>query len=381
MFWSVVLIICGLIYLWQKWNYSFWQRNGVPGPNPSFFVGNLGPVVKQKDHIGLMADTWYKKYADAPYIGYYKAFTPAIMVRDMDLVKNILIKDFTSFHSNDLFSNDDPNELLTVNPFVQTDEQKWKLSRTVMSPMFTTTKLSAKFTTENVASCAFSLNANCFEDGDCEFRRMGKKIFQPSFWMGIKFMLFFFFPYIAKFFSLSFLPKDVDKWARRLIRENVASRKNRTLNYDDMLQIMLSVQDKYNLTQDHIAGHALSFFVDGYETSSTVLSFALWQLARHPDVQKKVSDEIVTVLHKHANSLSFEALSEMNYLDLVIQETLRINAVGLTMHKKCTKPYMLPKLPGQKEPFVLQPGTPILIPVYSIHQKNNDWKALMEKDG
>lgn len=60
MFLTAILIICGLVYLWQKWNYSFWKRNGVPGPEPSFLVGNIGQVIAQKEHLGILADSWYK---------------------------------------------------------------------------------------------------------------------------------------------------------------------------------------------------------------------------------------------------------------------------------------------------------------------------------
>uniref|UniRef100_A0A1B0DF41 Uncharacterized protein n=1 Tax=Phlebotomus papatasi TaxID=29031 RepID=A0A1B0DF41_PHLPP len=156
--------------------------------------------------------------------------------------------------------------------------------------------LSAKFTTENVASCAFSLEANSFDDPKSEFRTMGKKIFQPSFWMGIKFMIIFLLPYLAKIFSVQLLSKEVAQWARKLIRENVKSRQNRKLPNEDMVQIMLSFQDKHNLTQDQVAGHAMSFFVDGYETSSSVLAFALWQVARHRDIQDKLHENMYKTL-------------------------------------------------------------------------------------
>lgn len=181
-------------------------------------------------------------------------------------------------------------------------------------------------------------------------------------------MIIFLLPYLVKIFSVQLLSKEVSQWARKLIRENVDSRQNKKLPNEDMVQIMLSFREKHNLTYDQVAGHAMSFFVDGYETSSSVLAFALWQVARHRDIQDKLHGEIVTVLDKYENTFSYEAINEMEYLDLVIQETLRINSIGLTLQKICTKPYVMPKLPGQKEPLVLQPGTPILIPIYAIHQ-------------
>ncbi|GAB0095646.1 Cytochrome P450 [Sergentomyia squamirostris] len=399
MFITIFLVLFGVVYFWQKWNYSYWKRKNVPGPEPSFIVGNLGKMITQKDHLGLMANAWYKKYSDAPYVGYYKALKPAVMLRDMELVKDVLIKDFTSFLSNDVATNYDSNDLLSGNPFLQTDQQKWKLSRAIMSPMFTSNKmksilpfmqsaceklikyierqdcdtdinsksLAAKFTTQNVVSCAFSLDANCFDDPNSEYRRMGKKILQPSPWVALKFTLMFFAPILVKIFTISFIPKDVDKWARRWMQENIKSRETEKLQHEDFIHIMQNFQERYNMTDNHIIGHAMSFFVDGYETSSSVLSFALWHISRDSTVQDTLFQEISTILEKHNGQMTYEAINEMNYLDCVIQETLRMDSVCLTQRKICTKPYQMPRLPGQKEGLVLQPGTPVLIPVYAIH--------------
>lgn len=50
-------------------------------------------------------------------------------------------------------------------------------------------QLSAKFTTENVIKCSFSMNANCFEDEPSEFRQIGKELFQPSPLLTLKIIL------------------------------------------------------------------------------------------------------------------------------------------------------------------------------------------------
>ncbi|XP_055701821.1 cytochrome P450 6j1-like [Phlebotomus papatasi] len=228
----------------------------VPGPNPSFLVGNLGSVIFQKQHIGLLANKWYKKFRTLPYVGYYKVFKPAIMVNDTELVKNILINDFGSFYSNDISGSDDPQDIGSGNPFTQQDEQKWKTGRAAMASLFSASKLT---------------------------------------------------------------------------------------------------------------GHTLGSFVDGYETSSTSMSFAMWHLARNPDIQERLYEDISEVLQKHGNEFSYEAINEMEYLNMVMQETMRLNTIILSMHRKCRKPYTLPQLPGQEKPFVIQPGTPVLIPVYAIH--------------
>lgn len=67
-----------------------------------------------------------------------------------------------------------------------------------------------------------------------------------------------------------------------------------------------------------LAGHALNLFVDGFETSSQVMAFGLYELAKNPHIQEQVHREIVEVLAKHDNKLTYESLQDMPYLDNVV---------------------------------------------------------------
>lgn len=71
-------------------------------------------------------------------------------------------------------------------------------------------------------------------------------------------------------------------------------------------------------TDTELAAHAFSLFIEGFETSSTVMSFLLYELARNPEIQERVHDEIVEVLARHNNKFSYDALQEMVYLERVI---------------------------------------------------------------
>lgn len=67
-----------------------------------------------------------------------------------------------------------------------------------------------------------------------------------------------------------------------------------------------------------VAAQFFVFFVDGAETTSTTASFALYELARNPDVQEKLRNEIDDVLDKHNGFLSFEAIMDMKYLAQIV---------------------------------------------------------------
>jgi len=54
-----------------------------------------------------------------------------------------------------------------------------------------------------VATCAYGIRGNALQDPDCEFRRMGREMVEPSFWLNIKMLIVFLLPRVAKALKLS----------------------------------------------------------------------------------------------------------------------------------------------------------------------------------
>jgi len=63
---------------------------------------------------------------------------------------------------------------------------------------------------------------------------------------------------------------------------------------------------------------ALTFLVAGYETSGSTLTFALYELAFHPEIQQSLRAEIQQVLSKHDGKLTYDGMQDMFYLDRVV---------------------------------------------------------------
>lgn len=228
-------------------------------------------------------------------------------------------------------------------------------------------QLASRFATQNAIRCAFSIDSKCFTKTRTEFREMGKKIFQPTWFGGVKLMMMSICPLLRDVLPFAFVPEDVDKWFRGLVYEVREERKKSPLPHEDLYQMLLNSVGKYNINDVELAGYALTMFVEGYETSSSVLGFAIYEMARNPDIQERLYEEIMDVLAKYDGKFTFDALQEMDYLDMVIHETMRLNVVAPLISRLCTKEYTLPLIDGQKEPVTIKPGTPVQICVRALH--------------
>ena len=72
------------------------------------------------------------------------------------------------------------------------------------------------------------------------------------------------------------------------------------------------------IDDDDVVGQAFQFLAAGFETSGSTMSYALYELALHPEIQKRLRAEIMRALNKHNGQLTYDGIQEMAYLDMVV---------------------------------------------------------------
>lgn len=87
------------------------------------------------------------------------------------------------------------------------------------------------------------------------------------------------------------------------------------MNQDDEWKTIIAKDESKQFHLEDLTAQAFVFFVAGFETSSSLLSFLLYVLAKDQDIQKQVHSEIDQVLVKYNGELIYEALADMKYLE------------------------------------------------------------------
>nr|CAI5826719.1 unnamed protein product [Callosobruchus analis] len=393
---SLIVGFAAIIFVYFWWSYKYWEKRNVPYIPPRYFSGNFEPPLRrnisQFEKIIRLYN--YAKSQGWKYCGIYNITKPLLLVLDLDLLKSILTKDFNHFVDRGQYVNekDDP---LSAHLF-SIGGEKWRNLRVKFTPTFTSGKMrqmfqtvsdcgltlekyleeevhdkkpidiktvAACYTTDIIGSCAFGIECNTFKEPDSPFRSFGQKIFERGRLGLLKLSFIFGFPKLAEFLRLKITPDDVTKFFMKVVNDTIEYRMKNNVVRKDFLQSLIEL--RAHDQQDHkneIAAQSFIFFIAGFETSSTTMTFALYELATHPEIQEKAREEILQVLKRHDNKFSYDAVNELVYLKQVIDEALRKYPALPLVTRVCVKDY---KIPGTD--VVIEEGTKIIVPIAGIH--------------
>jgi cytochrome P450 family 6 len=91
------------------------------------------------------------------------------------------------------------------------------------------------------------------------------------------------------------------------------------------------------------------------------MSYCLFELAKNPEIQRKVQKEIDGVLK--SGKFTYESLHELKYLECCIDETLRKYPIVPLLMRECTEDYKIPD-----SDLVIPKGMGLMIPVLGFHR-------------
>lgn len=93
---------------------------------------------------------------------------------------------------------------------------------------------------------------------------------------------------------------------------------------NDSWDVKKSTSDLKSMTIEQCAAQVFVFYVAGFDSTATSLSFTLYELARNPDIQRKIQEDIDVTLRKHDGQLTYESILDMKYVDNCIMGKYRL---------------------------------------------------------
>ncbi|XP_063631310.1 cytochrome P450 6B2-like [Cydia splendana] len=421
MFLPVAILAAIVILLFlnlHKCNY--WAIRGVKHEKCYPLFGTIFRVITLQICLSEYVAELYHKYLKENLVGFSICGMNALVVRDPELIKQVLTTDFQHFYLRALNPNKRVIEPMLKNLFFA-DGDLWKLLRQRMTPAFTSGKLKAMFpliverterlqrtvaaaaergtevdvrdlmaryTTEFIGACGFGIDTDSINDDTSIFRQLGKSIFNPTKKEFIISALKWVFPEKLKHFR--YLPLHIEQTTLALVKGIMMKRNYMPSGRNDFIDLLLELKQKGTIVGESLenrnhdgsqtaklemdevlmAAQVFVFFAAGFETSSSATSYTLHQLALNPDKQTKCQQEIDNVLARYDGKLCFDAVKEMKYLEMCFKEGMRmLPSLGFLI-RQCVRPYTFPGTD-----VTIDAGVYVLVSVQGLHNDEQYFEA------
>lgn len=231
--------------------------------------------------------------------------------------------------------------------------------------------IASLFATDLIASVAFGLEVNSFEDPNNEFLRNGHQNFALNFIKATQLTSAFFLPRLVPWVKARGFEEPIEKFFRRIFDYVFEERQKTGVFRNDLIDILISLNNTsesgVEFTGDVLRAQSAVFYAAGFHTISNTIAFALYELAKQPKLQDKLRKEIHGVLSKGGES-TYETITSMEYLNMVMQETLRLYPTLAFLDREATleedEEYSLEPY----SPFKIPNGMPIYIPQAAIYR-------------
>uniref|UniRef100_A0A1B6EBY3 Cytochrome P450 n=1 Tax=Clastoptera arizonana TaxID=38151 RepID=A0A1B6EBY3_9HEMI len=404
---SVLLLVC--LYFYGSRTFNYWKVRGVPFMKPLPFLGTqLFAFTHSVSRVDFFNNV-YNKYEGERYVGLFQFKVPLLLIRDPEMVNDILISNFNDFHDRGLDNNHRLNPLSAS--LVQLEGLTWRNLRKKSASVFSQAKLKAmfdivepimvnlvelvernsaerksmdvrqlalQFTMQTIGAVAFGVDLDMLDEPKSEFIKNADNNFGFTLRRLMYEFLMTLHPKLTSLIKFKAFDPDKERFFIDFAKDVVAHRDISDYHRNDFLQLLINLKmedwvakpsnneksevrkERDVLHETLVAANVFIFFVGGVDAVTSSLSHCLLELAVNPEIQDKTREEILTKTNK-TEKLTYEVVQGMKYLDLVVAENLRKNPPLVTLIRKVTNSY---RIPGTD--IVLDKGVKINIPVHAI---------------
>ncbi|KAJ8728417.1 hypothetical protein PYW08_016802 [Mythimna loreyi] len=396
---SLIFTLVGYIIYDYIQMSQFFKRRGVKHFPPVPILGNIHNTTFRKMHFVEEMQLVHDAFPDEKYVGFMDCTKPILFIRDPELIKQITVKDFDHFTDRREFLTEELDPLFASTVLFMKGE-KWRQMRTTLTPAFTGSKMKSmlpiivenanniiqylhdhqteiidvedlvnRYAVDVISSAGFGLQINSLKDRDNELFKIGINLLNFTLKQRALFILSSMFSDLTRKLGVRFYPEKTYNLFRNLVATTMEYRKREHVERPDMIQLLMEAKGEWSA--DELTGQVFNFFIAGLDSTSSAIVMAIHELALHPEIQEKLYQECRHL--EEDKGLTFDSLSELKYLDCVINETLRKWTAGIFIDRTCVKTYGLPPPREGGRPYTLKPGDVVYNMLNAMLMDPNHW--------
>lgn len=315
-FCAFVIGIVGFIYFYVHHKLQYWKNRNVPHVEPEFFYGNTRGIGKEYHSNEFIQRMYFKLKPLGPIGGVYMFLRTMAFVTDLDLVKNILVKDFKIFTNRGHYFNEEDDPLSAH--LVGVEDETWKQLRQKITPSFSSGKLRmmfatvsgvadklvetiqketetsgqlevkdifGRFTTDVIGSTAFGIECNSLADKSTKFYQMGLKALSSIKLVKRAFLMTY--RELGRKLHMTTTTKEVEDFYMDVVKSTLKYREeNPNIQRNDFMDLLIKLKISGSLTVNQIAAQSFIFILAGKFYVITFHSIDIFSLKDTKQVQQ-----------------------------------------------------------------------------------------------
>ncbi|GAA5814312.1 hypothetical protein MFLAVUS_007806 [Mucor flavus] len=160
---------------------------------------------------------------------------------------------------------------------------------------------------------------------------------------------------------------------RKLMKQGQNTNQDLEENERDLLTLMLESEEKGEgaLSNEELKSNLCVFFLAGHDTTAAAITFALYYLAKYPEIQQRAREEAISILGDEPKDVlpTGDETKQMNYINQVIKESLRISDPVARL--------FIPRIPTEDTMLsgtFIPKGTKLVMNIFNVHHSSKFWK-------
>ncbi|MGA9484194.1 MAG: cytochrome P450 [Candidatus Acidiferrales bacterium] len=294
--------------------------------------------------------------------------TSVYAIRDVEFAHHVLVENWQNYIKGQFIER---VTVLLGNGLMVTEGEVWKRQRQMIQPAFNHKSV------ESLVDLIASVNSKLLEKWQLaaeknESVNITHDVSSMALEVVLRFILGDDYDRTRSHFEILSQEKARDmNFARsfralgKVLLQVIEQRRKNPADFADALGLLMRARDPYNgqpMADQQIIDEILTLVVAGHETTASTLNWIWYLISQHPEVEKKLSDELAL-----ADFSELDDLPKFSYTRQIVDEGMRLYPAGWLVTRKALANDHL----GD---YFVPAGTEIYIPPYFIQRHPRVWE-------